>query len=260
MDTLDLVADAGRDLLSRVDAALLAAGTPAGHPVRGLLRRAGALPGDAFRSVVALRPSPLLAAAAELRGLAAGHARRHAGLAAPVDWAGAGAQAYTVRRDALARYLGQGLDAGEDSAAGRLLATAGYLDAVAEWVDGSRRAVAGAVAAALSSAEAVRLRAGGAALVGAATGSSGAVTPAAGTWSGSTGVAGPGVAGAGVAGPGAAGPAAADVAAHVLATVVERLERGAELADAWRDRLGELPYRPPAGGPPAAGGAAHVPL
>jgi len=47
MDLLDRVTGPAADLLARVDDGLLAEGAPAGHPIWPLLRRAGALPGDA---------------------------------------------------------------------------------------------------------------------------------------------------------------------------------------------------------------------
>src|SRR5581483_7838900 len=90
MDALNQVAGAGRDLLARVDAALLAAGAPADAPIWPLLRRTGALPGEALEFVLSLNPEPMRSAGAELRGRAAEFAEQRAELdervgAAPGD-------------------------------------------------------------------------------------------------------------------------------------------------------------------------------
>ena len=156
MDLLDRVAVAGRDLLARVDEALLATGAPDGHPIWTALRRVGALPGDAFGTVVALRPEPLSAAAADLRALAESYARLDV---RPADeWTGLAADAYAVRWRDLARHLGGSADPGEASLSGRLAATAAYLAEVADWASAARLELARALGAVLGSAEALRLR------------------------------------------------------------------------------------------------------
>src|SRR5439155_12010634 len=156
MDLLDRVAVAGRDLLARVDEALLATGAPDGHPIWTALRRVGALPGDAFGTVVALRPEPLSAAAADLRALAESYARLDV---RPADeWTGLAADAYAVRWRDLARHLGGSADPGEASLSGRLAATAAYLAEVADWASAARLELARSLGAVLGSAEALRLR------------------------------------------------------------------------------------------------------
>ncbi|NED58404.1 hypothetical protein G3I24_46875, partial [Micromonospora aurantiaca] len=66
-----------------------------------------------------------------------------------VAWSGAAASAYDEARAALLRHL----DEGPESLVGRLESTAGYADALAGWVEGSRAALARALAEVLGSAE-----------------------------------------------------------------------------------------------------------
>jgi hypothetical protein len=119
--------------------------------------------------------------------------------------------------------------------AGRLGATASYLDDVAAWLVRGRRALAGALAECLGSAEAVALR--GAPGFG--------VAHPAGAGSGTGGVA-PGPLGSTFGGP-ATTPrevirAAADLGAHVLAGAAEILDDGQHVLDVWAGRLDDLPY------------------
>lgn len=221
-DPLDRVAAPATDLLGRVDAALLAGGAPAGHPVWPLLRRVGALPGDAFAELLGLRPAALHACAAELRGHARSYLRVHAGLGAAQPWSGPAGRGYAARWAALHGHLGESVDPAEESLAGRLGATAAYLDELADWMRAARVGVARAVADALGSAQAVELR------VGRASGGAGhgraAAVPA-----------------------GADGVAAAVIAAHVLGAVLRALEEGDAVARRHRDHLAELEFREPAG-------------
>ena len=135
MDALDRLAEPGLDLLRRVDT-LIAAGVPEGHRVWPLLRRMQVLPGDAVRSFLDLHPAPLASAGHAVRRLVRGYDDVSAALTDSVLWSGPAATAYGQQRAALLRHL----DEGPDSLVGRLESTAGYADALADWVEGSRLA------------------------------------------------------------------------------------------------------------------------
>ncbi|MEU3452442.1 hypothetical protein ABZ671_02380 [Micromonospora sp. NPDC006766] len=150
MDALDRLAEPGLDLLARVDT-LLAAGAPEGHRLWPLLRRMQVLPGAAVREFLDLHPAPLVDAGHAVRRLVRGYDDACAVLADPVAWSGPAASAYDEARTALLRHL----DEGPESLVGRLESTAGYADALADWVEGSRLALARALADVLRSAEAV---------------------------------------------------------------------------------------------------------
>ena len=154
MDALDRLAEPALDLLARVDA-LLAAGAPEGHRLWPLLRRMQVLPGDAVRQFLDLHPAPLTGAGHAVRRLVRGYDDTCAMLTDPVAWSGAAATAYDEARAALLRHL----DEGPESLVGRLESTAGYADALADWVEGSRLALARALADVLGSAEAVTVHA-----------------------------------------------------------------------------------------------------
>ncbi len=159
MDLLDRVLDAGRDLLARVDSALVTGGAPADHPIWPAARRVGALPGDAAESLAALRPDALLGCAARLRSLAGAYAHQHialTNLTGTGAWEGAGAEAFAGQVRAFADHLGTGAD----GLVGRLDATASYVEDVAGWIAEARRALAGTIAMVLISAEAIALRTG----------------------------------------------------------------------------------------------------
>lgn len=150
MDALDRLAELGLDLLARVDT-LLAGGAPEGHRLWPLLRRMQVLPGDAVREFIELYPAPLAGAGHAVRQLVRGYDDTCAMLADPVAWSGPAAAAYDEARNALLRHL----DEGPESLVGRLESTAGYADALADWVEGSRLALARTLADVLRSAEAV---------------------------------------------------------------------------------------------------------
>src|SRR5438046_2330789 len=76
---------------------------PAGHPIWPLLRRAGALPGDAVAGIAALRLEPVRGSAAELRQLAGEYTGRAVDV--PADWTGTAATAYAARAADLSGYL-----------------------------------------------------------------------------------------------------------------------------------------------------------
>ena len=154
MDALDRLAEPGLDLLARVDT-LLATGAPDGHRLWPLLRRMQVLPGDAVRQFLDLHPAPLATAGDAVRRLVRGYDDASAALSDPVAWSGPAAAAYDEARAALLRHL----DEGPESLAGRLESTAGYADALADWVTGSRLTLARALADVLGSAEAVTVHA-----------------------------------------------------------------------------------------------------
>ncbi|GAA1804272.1 hypothetical protein HC028_04230 [Planosporangium flavigriseum] len=154
-DGLDRLLPPAATLLARVDAVLVAHGVPPAHPVTALLRKLGALPADVLDAISAWRPAPLRDAAADLRQTAEEYASLHGLLTAPAGWAGPTFEGFAAHQAALSEFLGEpGLE-------GRLLATAAYLDEVAEWLDRSRGELARSVADALGSAEAVRVHASG---------------------------------------------------------------------------------------------------
>lgn len=220
MDILDRVAGPALDLLSRVDGHLTSCGAAAGHPVWPLLRQMRALPGDAVAAFHAMRPASLTAAGAAIRPHLAGYAEAADALTARVDWTGAAAQTFDATRSALAiRFTGGGPVTAAMCLADGLAATAGYAEALADWLSSGRSALAGVLAEALGSAEAVTLRTAG---FGVVTGEHGVREAA---------------------------DAAAGLAVPVLTTLLEITERGEDLLLRWR------PLLAPIGADPA--GAAH---
>jgi hypothetical protein len=216
MDALDRLAGPAHDLLSRVDGMLAWAGAPDDHPLWPLLRRLRVLPGDAVAAVAALHAAPLAAAGSALRTLSNQYAQPAAtpsvsrGMAA---WQGPAADAFSARWTTLSAYVEQGL-------AGRMADTAGYAEAVADWVSRTRLAVARTLAAIMTSAEAVTLRTG--------------------------------------AEPGQVVRAAADIAARVLGAVADGYAQADLLLETWAGRLGELDFTPASAA--AVSGALDVPL
>jgi uncharacterized protein YukE len=150
-DALDRLAEPGADLLERVDAALLAHGFPAGHPIADLLRRLGALPADALHAISALRPAPLRTVASELRQTLDGYERQRDLLPAPPGWTGSAGDRFATLQAALTGFLGETADAGR--------VTVAYLDDVADWMAQARSATARTLADVLGSTEAIQLRA-----------------------------------------------------------------------------------------------------
>jgi hypothetical protein len=210
MDALDRLAEPGIDLLRRVDT-LLAAGAPEGHRVWPLLRRMQVLPGDALRSFLDLRAAPLAGAGHTVRRHVHGYDHACATLTDPLLWSGPAAAAYGQSRTMLLRHL----DDGPESLVGRLEATAGYADALADWVEGSRLTVARTLAEVIGSAEAVS--------VVAAT----SITRE----SPHSGPSSPGT------------PAAAEIAARVLAVLCVAYDGAETLLRQWAPSLAESPLR-----------------
>jgi hypothetical protein len=220
MDILDRVLGVGRDLLSRVDAALVVSGAPADHPIWPLARRVGALPGDAAEAIAALRPEPLLGCAARLRSLTEGYADQRASLTTITEagtWEGAGAEAFANQVRAFAAHLGSPAD--QDCLAGRLAATVSYVEDVAAWIGEARRTLARALATVMASAEAVRLH-------------DGTDEPA----------------------------AAAAIGARLLEAAADAHAAGEAVRQRWAGRLDEVAYRPPADVPPPSGDTTRVTL
>ncbi|PWU55932.1 hypothetical protein DLJ47_08060 [Micromonospora sp. S4605] len=212
MDTLDRLAEPGLDLLRRVDT-LLAAGAPEGHPVWPLLRRMQVLPGEAVRGFLDLSPAPLATAGHAVRRHVRAYDEVGVALTDPVLWSGPAASRYGQARTALLRHL----DEGPESLVGRLESTAGYADALADWVEGSRLTLARALADVLRSAEAVT--------VVAATALPGAVNQPRPT------------------GPGAV--AAAEIASRVLAVLCVAYDGAETLLRQWGPSLAESRWRAP---------------
>lgn len=226
-DALDQLAGPAHGLLARVDAVLCRAGAPAGHPVWPLLRRLGALPGPAAGAVAALRAAPLCTAGRALHTLAGQYGQLPGpppGRPTPAGagWQGPAADAYAAHWSALSTHLA---GPGADSLAGRLAATAGYLQALADWVDRARAALARTLATVMTSAQAVEV----------VTGAADPPVPA-------------------------VARAAADIAARVLATVADMYAEADQVRVDWSGRLGELPLpRSGRSGPAPAAGAASRP-
>jgi hypothetical protein len=215
-DPLDRVLEVAGDLLARIDATLVSSGAPAAHPIWPLARRMGALPADAVDALAQLRPEPVRESSARLRSLAEAYAARHADLAgvrSAAGWEGAAGDAFAAQLGAFIEHLGP------EGTTGALAATASYLDDVAAWIGQARRALAGVLATALTSAEAVSLCAG--------------------------------------AGFGEVA-AAAEIGARVLAATVEVYDAGRVLDERWAGRLGDVHYRPPADTAPPAGSTRAV--
>ncbi|MGC5017117.1 hypothetical protein [Micromonospora sp. DT47] len=215
MDALDRLAEPGLDLLARVDAQL-AAGAPEGHPVWPLLRRMQVLPGEALRGFLDLHPAPLATAGHAVRRLVRGYDDACAALTDAGIWSGPAAGAYGEARAALLRHL----DEGPESLAGRLESTAGYADALAHWVEGSRLAVARVLAEVLGSAEAVRVRA--------------------------------------VTDPGVGTLAAAEIATRVLSVLGVAYDGAETLLRQWSPSLAESSWRTPVGGSPYHGASVRI--
>ncbi|HZN16793.1 MAG TPA: hypothetical protein VFB84_01120 [Micromonosporaceae bacterium] len=249
MDALEQLAPTAAELLVRVDATLAGCGAPPGHRVWPLLRRVGALPGEAVAALAELPTGPLAAAAEPLRHLAGEYAQECMAVPGELAWRGAGAESFGRWWSLLSTHLagsalpadggrlaatahlvgtahlaggGQaGGGAGTETMAGRLDLTAAYLTAIADWLGAARDLVARALAEALTSREAVVLAGGSPA--GRGTG------PV----------------------PTEVMVAAADLAAWVLLALADAYDRGEGLLTGWTGRLAELAAPVPAAGAPA---------
>jgi hypothetical protein len=151
MDALARLYPVTAALLGAVDEALATLGAPATHPVWRLLAAVGATPGDVAGFVADLEPSRQRAAATALRG----HGDSYANASIPTDppWEGETSLRYAVVAAAVRDHL-----SGEpDSMSGRLRALASYVDSVADWQQSLRDAIAGCLAQAMTSSQAVTL-------------------------------------------------------------------------------------------------------
>jgi hypothetical protein len=153
MDSLARLAPIARPLLRDVDDALATLGAPPEHPVWALLRRMGTTPSDAVSFFADLDPDRLRTAGQALRDQALSY--EGATIPAAVPWEGSAAHRYAVQAAGLGRFL-QRADA--ESLAGRLRATASYVDSVADWCQQSRDQVARSLAQVLTSSQAVAVR------------------------------------------------------------------------------------------------------
>src|SRR5262249_19880900 len=135
--------------------ALTAHGAPDGHPVWSQLRRLHVTPADAVAYFADTDPEPLRAAGAKVRAQAEGYARVN--VPATVSWQGTVGELYAGQAEALRTQLGEPADPQAESLAGRLAATASYVEEVADWMAESRGRVAMALAEVLTSTEAVTL-------------------------------------------------------------------------------------------------------
>jgi hypothetical protein len=156
MDRLDDVLLTAQPLLKRVDELLSTMGAPAEHEVWAQVRRVRLLPGDAAQAVAALRPSALGEAGPEIRADARSCREVAAGLPPPGEWTGTAAEAYDEGRRRMAAHL----SGDRESLDERLEETADLADALLEWMEQTRDALARALAEALRSREAVTLAGG----------------------------------------------------------------------------------------------------
>jgi hypothetical protein len=216
MDALARLEPVARPLLRAVDSALDQLGAPPEHGVWALLRRVGASPGDAVTFISGMQPDRLGPVAASLRERAAGY--DSAALPRDVRWRGRAGASYAVRADALDAHLRAN---GSGSLVGRLRATAGYLDDVADWQRRSRDRVARALGEVLTSTQALtmtrHLSGGGPSYLSS----------------------------------GQAVLASADIGARLLAEAVAALDEGDLVRQRWAGSLAELAFVAPAEAAPA---------
>jgi hypothetical protein len=225
MDALARLEPVARDLMSRVDAALVTLGAPPHHPVWPLVRRLGTTPADAVAFLIEVDAGALRDAATALRRQA--DAYEAAEVPTDLPWRGSAGDAYAARSADLRRHLaGDGSMAGGSMAGGsmtggsmtagsmaggsiaggsmadRLRDTAACADDVADWYARSRNRLARTLAEVLTSAQAVAVRARS--------------TP---------------------------GAEAADIGARVLSAVAAAVVDGEAVHRRWRPALGQLPFR-----------------
>jgi hypothetical protein len=200
-DALARLEPISRPLLAEVDRALATLGAPAAHPVWGALRRVGATPADAVRAIADWDPAALREAARALQAQARSYGQT--AVAPSASWRGPAAATYAAHAAALAGHL----SVEPDSMAAKLLAMAGYADAVAGWFERTRAQLTGALADVMTSAQAVAIRAS----------ADGSVASSV--------------------------SAAADIATHLLDVIAEALATGECLPDDWRAKLERVDFR-----------------
>ncbi|UWP83420.1 hypothetical protein Dfulv_03760 [Dactylosporangium fulvum] len=260
MDALERLSGVGGDLLRHVDAALVEGGAPADDQIWPLLRRVGALPGDALDFALRLDAPALRIAAGELRAIADRFAHERDRLTADVGrsaWEGTGAEAFAAVWRSLSVHIGPGTDPA--TICGRLLATASYVDGLVDWAVHLRGEMAEAVARAVSSAEAVTLRAAAGAAFAGGAGFAGGGFAAGAAVAGGALVGGGFAAGAAVAGGAPAGglagdgrppvsavvEAAARIGARILRPAADAVTAAEALRSRWSPELAELVYAAP---------------
>jgi len=213
VDALDRIDLTAADLLTRVDDAL-AGGAPAGHRIWPLLRWIRLLPGEATRSIVALRPIEFSQLELGIVGDRLDGAVE--ALATDLEWTGRAAEAFQASREREERFLIDPVDSVVD----RYDSLGSYVDELNAWIAESRVSLALQLATVLRSAEAVTL------VVGAAS-------PADQT---------------------ARGIAAAEIGAAVLAAIEEIIRSGEQLHEEWAPQLARVHRpRPRSVEPPSSG-------
>ncbi|WP_432834460.1 hypothetical protein [Dactylosporangium sp. CA-092794] len=231
-DALDRLAEVGGDLFRRVGDVLAVTGIAADSPVWPLVRRVRGLPADVLDYGLRLDVDGLQAGATELQGIAERFGELPEQLGTDVTraaWEGGGADAFGIVWEALAAHIGDGTEPA--TIAGRVRATAGYLEAVAGWAAGFRHELAEAIARVATSAEAVTLvtanpaNAGSGANVG--SGGSGANV------------------GGGASIGAEAAAAATRITGRVLQPAADALDAADDLRACWAASLAGLEYHPP---------------
>src|SRR2546430_16216161 len=114
----------------------MAGGAPAGHPIWPLLRRLGALPGEAVAQLATVAPGGLTPVSDALHQHADGYRHRVDEVPMPAGWRGPAADAFGASWSGLSAHLA---GSGPDTLAGRLTDTASYVDDVAAWLGRARR-------------------------------------------------------------------------------------------------------------------------
>lgn len=152
MDALARLAPVAGPLVMEAGAALATLGAPPGHPVLRLLGTVGATPADLLAFVAELEPSRLRDAGVDLRR----RADEYEAAPIPVEpsWQGAAADRYATTAAALDEHV--------SALAGRLRATASYVEGVAGWQQDLRDDLARALGRVLASEQAARVRLRGA--------------------------------------------------------------------------------------------------
>lgn len=149
MDALTRLHHSSAGLLARVDGCLARWGAPEGHPVWPLLRRTGALPGDAVAGLNGWSAAPWLEHKDLLRMHLSEAHELGEGLARVPAWDGRAGDAFAAARDRVSRELTQWSD--------RMLAEAAFHEDLAFTLAEGKARVARALAEVASSAEAVVL-------------------------------------------------------------------------------------------------------
>jgi hypothetical protein len=209
MDALARLEPVARPLLRAVDAALDKLGAPPEHGIWALLRRVGASPGDAVTAVAGLQPDRLPRIAAALREFASGY--DSAPLPRDIGWRGHAGVSYAVRAASLDAHLRAN---GSGSLAGRLRATADFLEEVGDWQRQTRDRMARALGEVLTSTQAMTMTRH--------LNGDGGSAP--------------------YLGSGQAVQAAADIGARLLADAAAALDEGTAVRPRWAALLTELPF------------------